>query len=73
MIIKAKSHLKHINIKIYSKKKLKKKIAHSQNTQNTSKRPKHPEILQVRLVVFLVPGRVLERHISSVLFGTAQN
>ncbi len=26
MIIKAKSHLKHINIKIYSKKKLKKKL-----------------------------------------------
>ncbi len=45
MNIKAKSHLKHNNIKIYSQKK---KNAHSRNTpkhdRNTLKRPKHPKI-----------------------------
>ena len=61
MNIKAKSHLKHINIKIYSKKI---KIAHSRNTS---------KYLQERFNGVFCTGWVLKRHISGVPTGTAHN
>jgi hypothetical protein len=72
MNIKAKSHLKHIYIKIYSKKKKKILIPET--------RPKHLEtaetprnIYKYVSIVFFVPSEVLKRHIPSVLAGTARN
>jgi hypothetical protein len=61
MNIKAKSHLKHINIKIYSKKNL--------------LIPETPwrNIYRYVSVVFLVPDGVPERHIPGVPTGTTQN
>ena len=70
MNIKVKSHLKHINIKIYSKKKIIKK--------NYSF-PKHPKtaktfenIYKYVSVMFLGSSGVLE-HIPSVPAETTQN
>ena len=63
MNVKAKSHLKHINIKIYSKKK-EKKVLIPETPQN---------IYRYISVMFLVSGGVSKRHISGVLTGTARN
>ena len=72
-----KSHLKHINILLSSQKKKKKIVYYSKHPETHQK---HPETVETSqniskhvLVVFLVPGGVLEQNILGVSAETVRN